>query len=169
MRQGVKIKSPLPKILVSACLLGEKVRYDGQSKEVYADVLWQWRDEGRLIVLCPEMAGGLPVPRPAAEIQGYKVINCLGDDVTDAFVLGANKAVALCQEHHIQIAILKEGSPSCGVMQINDGTFQRIKIAGQGMTTQALKAIGVRVFNELQLDAAKAYVDSMECLSKHRE
>jgi len=167
MRQAVNITSP--NILVSACLLGEKVRYDGQSKEVYADVLRQWRDEGRLIVLCPEMAGGLPVPRPAAEIQGDKVISCLGDDVTDAFVRGANKAVALCQAHHIRVAILKEGSPSCGLTQINDGTFQRIKIAGQGMTTKALEGIGVRVFNELQLDAAKAYVDAMACLSKHGE
>ncbi|HKI59405.1 MAG TPA: DUF523 domain-containing protein [Mariprofundaceae bacterium] len=144
------------KILVSACLLGEKVRYDGGDSR-QAGLLETWQAEGRVIPLCPEVAGGLPVPRAPAEIQADgRIINIEHEDVTDAFERGAQKALELCKLHQIEIAILKEGSPSCGSSLINNGNFDHTKIPGQGITTQLLEAHGVRVFSENELNQAGA-------------
>jgi len=148
----------MQKILVSACLLGEKVRFDGKTKKINAEILEIWKAENRLISCCPEVAGGLPIPRPAAEIQGESVINILHEDVSEAFQQGAQKALELCLQHHIQLAILKEGSPSCGVTQINDGTFTHTKQTGQGMTTRLLQQHGIKVFSEQQLVEAQTYL-----------
>ncbi|MDX8397436.1 MAG: DUF523 domain-containing protein [Mariprofundaceae bacterium] len=150
------------KILVSACLLGEKVRYDGQEKQLNSAILLQWQLEKRLLVLCPEVTGGLPVPRLPAEIQGQKVMNIAAEDVTSAFELGANKTLELCHQHSIQMAILKEGSPSCGTSQINDGSFKKQKISGQGVTVRLLRKHAVRVFSENQLDEALLYLQYLE-------
>jgi len=156
------------KILISACLLGKHVRYDGHHSLVQSDILQRWQQQGRLLALCPEVAGGLAVPRPAAEIdagnaeaviQGKASIRCKdGTDVTDAFMAGAEMALALCMQHDIGMAILKEGSPSCGVMRLNDGRFSGHKIEGQGLTTLLLQRHGIAVFNEFQLLEAEAYV-----------
>ncbi len=141
------------KILISACLLGEAVRYDGGhclrhlSPEANA-VIQQWQTQGMLLALCPEVAGGLPVPRPAAELVGARVHTVAGDDVTDAFMAGAKQALALCQKHDIQYAVLKQGSPSCGSKVIRDGSFSGQKIAGQGFTAQMLTSAGIQVFDE---------------------
>jgi len=151
----------MQKILISACLLGEKVRFDGKSKKINAEILKVWQAENRLVLLCPEVAGGLSVPRAPAEIQGGSVMDILGEDVGQAFSQGAQKALALCQQHDIHVAVLKEGSPSCGVTQINDGTFSHTKIAGQGMTTGLLQKHGVKVFSEHQLEETQAYLQRM--------
>ena len=151
----------MQKILISSCLMGEKVRFDGKNKKINAEILEVWHVENRLVLLRPEVAGGLSVPRAPAEIQGESVINILGEDVSRAFFQGAQKALALCQQHDIHIAILKEGSPSCGVTQINDGTFSHIKITGQGVTTRLLQKHGVKVFSEHQLEEAQAYLQSI--------
>lgn len=144
------------KILVSACLLGEKVRYDGGDSR-QTGLLETWQAEGRMIPLCPEVAGGLPVPRPPAEIQpDGRIINIEHEDVSDAFERGARKALELCKKHGIQIAILKEGSPSCGSSLINNGNFDRTKIPGKGTTTRLLEANGIRVFSEKELDQVVA-------------
>ncbi len=159
------------KILVSACLLGEKVRYDGG--DCCRDGrLAQWRSEGRLLPFCPEVAGGLPVPRPAAEIEqgdaeavlhGKALIRTQsGTDVTDAFMQGAEKALAECRRHGIQMVILKEGSPSCGTTKVNDGSFTGSKVAGAGLTAQLLSRHGIRVFSDEQLDEAAACLREME-------
>jgi len=149
------------KILISACLLGEKVRFDGKSKKINAGILEAWHAENRLIALCPEVAGGLTIPRAPAEIQGESVINILGEDVSQAFTQGAHKALELCQQHDICMAILKEGSPSCGVSQINDGTFSHTKVEGQGVTARLLEQHGVKVFNEHQLEVAQVYLQNL--------
>jgi len=147
------------KILVSACLLGEKVRYDGgDSRQV--GLLETWQAEGRVIALCPEVAGGLPVPRAPAEIQtDGRIINIEHEDVTNAFEHGAQKALELCKKHGIQIAILKEGSPSCGSSLINNGNFDHTKIPGKGTTTRLLEANGIRVFSENELDQVAALIN----------
>ena len=151
----------MQKILVSACLLGEKVRYDGGDCR-QSGLLEQWQGEGRLISICPEVAGGLPIPRPPAEIvSGCANAILCGDgsvqrnngvDVTDAFVDGAERALALCIKHQIRFAILKEGSPSCGSSKINDGTFSGIKIKGEGVTASLLKRHGITVFSESEVE-----------------
>jgi len=145
----------MQKLLISACLLGEHVRYDGGSCLQNSEILWKWQEEGRLVPLCPEVAGGLPVPRSPAEIQADgRIVNVGGEDVSTAFEQGAEKAPRLCKEHGITIAILKEGSPSCGPSKINDGTFSDNKVSGSGVTARLLRANGIRVFSELELEQA---------------
>ena len=155
-----------PKVLVSRCLLGHRVRYDGGASGPYA-LLAQWQAEGRVIALCPEVAGGLPTPRAAAEIPGGQgvevlagkaaVITTEGEDVTEAFVSGARQALALVERHGIRIAILKANSPSCGNRLTYDGSFRGVKVEGQGVTAAVLTRAGVQVFSELELEeAAKA-------------
>ncbi|GAV21015.1 hypothetical protein MMIC_P1994 [Mariprofundus micogutta] len=161
----------MQKILVSACLLGEKVRYDGEACR-QGGVLEQWQREGRIVSLCPEVAGGLPIPRPPAEVRGGNAEAVLrgqqhverenGDDVSDAFIDGAEAALALCIRHKIQIAILKEGSPSCGVNRVNDGTFAKKKIRGMGVTARLLQRHGIAVFSELQTALALQALTGLE-------
>ncbi|MDT8375181.1 MAG: DUF523 domain-containing protein [Mariprofundaceae bacterium] len=152
----------MSKILISACLMGENVRFDGKSCKKSSEILKKWQNSGRLVMLCPEVAGGLPVPRPAAEIQSDgRVITVEDGDVTAAFEQGAQKALNLCREHHIHVAILKEGSPSCGSSLINDGNFSHTRIPGQGVTTQLLEDNGITVFSEHELDQAEAYLRSI--------
>lgn len=144
------------KLLISACLLGQPVRYDGQSKPI-PEKLWlkELQAQGRLVIICPEVVGGLPTPRPAAERVKDKVITTTGSDVTDAFLKGAEHALQLCQQHNIQHALLKANSPSCGNKQIYDGSFQGQLIEGQGVTAALLTQHGVKVFSEHQLSQLK--------------
>jgi uncharacterized protein YbbK (DUF523 family) len=153
----------MQKILISACLMGENVRFDGKNSINSSEILKKWQKDGCLVVFCPEIAGGLPVPRPPAEIQPDEhIITVEGSDVTAAFEEGAEKALELCREHHIHIAILKEGSPSCGSSLINDGHFSHAKISGQGVTTKLLEANGIFVFSENELDQAEEHLKISE-------
>lgn len=160
-------------ILVSSCLLGSPVRYDASHKQAHHDMLQHWVAKGNVIAICPEVAGGLPVPRPAAEISqaaGGKavwlrtahVVDHQGIDVTPAFITGAEAALRLAQRFHIRIAILKEGSPSCGSSHIYDGSFSGNKISDQGVTTTLLREAGIHVFSEEQIDEAAALFLQLE-------
>lgn len=156
-------RSELPKVLVSACLLGQPVRYDGRASG-HPDVLQAWQREGRVVPLCPEVAGGLPTPRPPAEIPGgqggavldgdAQVVTIVGEDVSAAFLAGARLALELVRRHGIRVAVLKSGSPSCGNRLVYDGTFSGSKISGEGVTSALLRREGVLVFSELELDEA---------------
>lgn len=150
------------KVLVSACLLGEAVRYDGGDCRQNGQ-LAHWQNEGRLISLCPEVAGGLPVPRAPAEIQADgRVLTIRRDDVSSSFETGAQAALDMCQRHGIRMAVLKEGSPSCATHRINDGQFSGIKVAGKGVTTRLLEAHDIRVFSENEVDRAASYLAQLE-------
>ncbi|MEN5239233.1 MULTISPECIES: 2-thiouracil desulfurase family protein [Pseudomonas] len=163
-------RSELPKVLVSACLLGQPVRYDGRASG-HPDLLQRWQAEGRVVPLCPEVAGGLPTPRPAAEIpggQGSQVLDgqaqvrtASGEDVSAAFMAGAQRALELVRRHGIRVAVLKSGSPSCGNRQTYDGTFTGVKVAGEGVTTALLRRDGVQVFSELELAEAERALASL--------
>ena len=143
----------MEKILVSRCLLGEAVRFDGQAKALRHPLLQLWQQQQRLIPFCPELAGGLPTPRPAAEIQSDgRVITCQGKDVSRAFNAGAKAALALCQKYRIRFALLKERSPSCATEWRYDGHFQGRLVRGEGVTTALLRQHGIAVFNENQLE-----------------
>lgn len=153
-----------PVLLVSACLLGDPVRYDGKAKLLAHEGLQQLQRAGLLVAFCPEVAGGLPVPRAAAEILGGDGADVLagragvttgnGEDVSDCFVAGAERALALCRKYGITSALLTEGSPSCGSSRIYDGSFSRHSIAASGVTTALLRQHGIRVFSQHQVDAA---------------
>lgn len=161
----------MQKILVSRCLLGERVRYDGGSHGPF-DRLEIWRREGRLVPVCPEVAGGLPTPRPPAEIpggQGYRVLDgeigvltLAGEDVGAAFRAGAEAALALVRGHGIRIAVLKARSPSCGNRENYDGSFSGRRVPGEGVTAALLRRHGVQVFSEEELEAAAAALADLD-------
>lgn len=161
----------MQKILVSRCLLGQRVRYDGGAHGPFA-LLERWQQQGRVVALCPEVAGGLPTPRAPAEIaggQGSQVLDGLlpvltveAEDVTAAFIAGAEQALALVAQHAIRIALLKARSPSCGNLENYDGSFSGTQVAGEGVTAAALRRAGVRVFNEDQLDELEAILAALD-------
>lgn len=151
-------------ILVSACLFGEAVRYDGQRLKTLPVFPAAWRRGGRMIPFCPEIAGGLPVPRPPSELAGCcgsdvilgrgEVRDENGLDVTAAFLAGARAAVVAAQHHGVVMAILKERSPSCGSRCIYDGRFAGTLRPGQGVTAALLVHHGIAVFCENQIETA---------------
>lgn len=155
---------PASLILVSACLLGQPVRYDGQASPCAHPWLQAMLAAGRVRALCPEMAGGLPTPRPPAELYGgdgravwrgaAQVLTATGEDLTAPFVAGAQAALAEVRTHGIRLAVLKARSPSCGSQQVHDGRFAGRLTTGEGVTAALLRAHGVPVFDESQLDAA---------------
>lgn len=136
-------------ILISACLLGLPCRYDGQSKPHPKAVALA--KNARLIPYCPECMGGLPTPRPPAEIQGDRVINAEGADVTAPYRKGAEGALELCRILGCRQAILKAKSPSCGHGQIYDGSFSKRLIPGNGITAALLKEHGILIRTEEDL------------------
>ena len=139
-----------PAMMVSACLLGVRCNHLGGSSPSRA--VSELASEHRLVPICPEVAGGLPTPRPAAEIQtDGSVRTDQGEDVTDAYRRGAQAAVALARAVGAQEAVLKARSPSCGCHEVYDGTFTRTKVAGEGITARALREAGVRVRSEEDL------------------
>ena len=167
----------MSKILISACLLGEKVRYDGKDNLLTHPELQVLIKSGKVISICPELAGGLVTPRSPAEIQngmtGHDVLNGKtdietidGENVTAQYVVGANKALILAKEHNIRVAILKARSPSCGSSQIYDGNFSRTLITGMGVTAALLGQHGIVVFDEYHIDEAldlfKTYIFDLD-------
>ena len=138
-------------ILVSTCLLGMPCRYDGTGKREAG--LEKLREQGHtLIPVCPEVLGGLPIPRPPAERQpDGRVITQKGQDVTNQYRAGAQRALELAQVHGCTLAVLKERSPSCGRGQIYDGTFSHTLISGSGVTAQLLEEHGIPVYGESQI------------------
>ena len=151
------------RILVSRCLLGEPVRFDGAAKPLAHPLLRRWREEGRLVPGCPELLGGLAVPREPAEIIGGTGADVLagrarvrtesGADVTTAFIAGARAVQRLAEEQDCRFALLKENSPSCGVRRVHDGSFSGNMLAGAGVSAAMLEAAGIRVFSEHEVDA----------------
>ncbi len=163
----------LHRVWVSACLLGERVRYDGGHKRCDDDILLRWQEEGRVVAFCPELAGGFPTPRPPAEIEhgaaGWqvlqaqaRVVDVAGLDVSALFVAGAQAALRRVQALGLRVAVLKEGSPSCGTGHIYDGSFSGRTKPGQGVTAALLAAHGVWVFNETQLALAQARLHALD-------
>lgn len=134
------------RLLVSACLLGVCCRYDGQSKPCAAVIALKEKHE--LIPVCPEQLGGLPTPRPPAEIQGERIINSAGQDVTIQYQKGAEETLRLFRLLRCDAAILKAKSPSCGKGQVYDGTFSGTLTDGSGVTAELLEQNGIQVRTE---------------------
>ena len=136
----------MERILISACLVGDNVKYDGgNNKNPLIDKLLE---KYELVPFCPEVEGGLPTPRHPSEQKDDGVINDLGEDVTENFERGAELAYNICLFLKIKKAILKERSPSCGVHHVYDGTFSHQVIEGSGVTAKYLKEKGIRIYNE---------------------
>lgn len=162
-------------IMVSACLLGQKSKYNGEANA--NELLIKYKDAGRFLEICPELFAGLTIPRPPAEIQkgvGADVIagraivkDKEGNDRTAAFVQGAEGVLELARKHNVKIAIMKENSPSCGSHFVYDGSFSGKKITGQGVTASLIGEAGVTVYSEEDIteDLLKELIqaDMAEC------
>ncbi|MGE6631878.1 DUF523 domain-containing protein [Bacillus sp. NPDC077027] len=146
-------------ILVSSCLAGLKVRYNGSHR--LDQRIKQLVDEGKVITVCPELLGGFSTPRPPAEIVGgdgadvlagkAQVMDTYGTDVTDMYVKGAYETFKQVKAFSAKAVVLKEFSPSCGSQMIYDGTFTGEVLSGDGVTSALLKQNGVEVISEEQL------------------
>lgn len=134
-------------ILLSACLAGINCKYNGQNNEVPA--LRKLYEEGKAVLVCPEELGGLPTPRIPCEIREKRVYNTRGEDKTDYFISGAEKALNICRENGCRLAILKSYSPSCGPDGIYDGTFTHTRVKGSGIFAAMLREEGVECISEL--------------------
>ena len=141
----------MEKILISACLVGDNVKYNGGNNK--SPLIAKLLEKYELIPFCPEVEGGLPVPRHPSERKGENVINDLGEDVTDSFFRGAELAFNICLFLKIKIAILKEKSPSCGSKTIYDGSFKHKEIPGMGVTAEYLTNKGIKVISEDEIES----------------
>ena len=140
----------MEKILISACLVGDKVKYDGRSN--YNDRVKLLLEKYELVPFCPEVEGGLKTPRMPSERVKDRVKMQDGRDVTRQYEKGAELAANICLYLGIKIAILKENSPSCGSHKIYDGSFSHKLIDGQGVTAELLRKKGIKVISEDEID-----------------
>ena len=156
---------PIPrrKILVSRCLYGdEAVRYDGRQIPLQDSIFLKWKEEGRLIPVCPEVDGGLSVPRLPSERQGKKVICCDGTDLTSKYFEGSIQALQQARRHDVAFAIMKENSPACGSSHIYDGKFTGKTIHGEGTAVEILRNADISVFSENELVEASEFLEELE-------
>ena len=144
--------------LISACLCGVNCKYNGLNN--YNEICEKLLASGKAILVCPEQLGGLPTPRIPSEIIGNsldildgkgEVVNKEGSDVTAQFIKGAKETLDIAKKLNIKTAILKDGSPSCGVNYIYDGNFSGTKIKGMGVTAQLLKESLIDVISDDEL------------------
>ena len=136
----------MEKILISACLVGDKTNYQGKSN--YNPDIEKLLEKYELVPFCPEVEGGLSTPRTPSEIVNDKVINQKGIDVTKYFLAGAEKAYTICSYLGIKKVILKDNSPSCGVKHIYNGKFSHTLIKGKGITAEYLSKKGISLYTE---------------------
>ncbi|WP_294907722.1 DUF523 domain-containing protein [Tatumella sp. UBA2305] len=163
------------KILVSACLMGFRVRYDGSDKPAVLDALEQLRQENRLVICCPEQAAGLPTPRLPAEICGGEgedvlsgnavILENHGKDVTREYLKGARLALQVAQQTGCRYALLADGSPTCGSQKIYCGDFSGHQINGSGIAATLLRRHGIEVFSEQQIPQLVARVVAYDTTS----
>ena len=137
-------------VLVSACLMGFRCRYDGGAQHL--DCLDALRERHVLVPVCPEVMGGLPTPREPSEIRSGRVVTRDGRDVTEAFARGAREAEKIALACGCRCALLKERSPSCGLGRVYDGTFTGTLTRGDGLCARLLSQRGLRVLGESQAE-----------------
>jgi len=136
------------RLLVSACLLGVNCKYSGGNNALDGETLRALREKWALVPVCPEVAGGLPIPRVPSERRGQRDFSRTGRDVTEAFDRGAETACRLCERFGCRAALLKEHSPSCGSGTIYDGSFTGTLVRGDGAAAEKLRALGIRIVGE---------------------
>lgn len=146
--------------LVSACLLGIPTAYDGGAR--LKEKLLALAARGQVVPICPEAAGGLEIPRPPAEIVGgdgedvldgrARVVTVTGEDVTAAYLRGAEQALAAAQRYGVAAAILKQRSPSCGSRLIYDGTHSGRLKPGLGVAAALLRRHSIAAWSEEDSD-----------------
>lgn len=160
-----------PRILVSACLLGQPVRYNGKALSLESDLIEHWTAQGMIVPLCPEIAAGFSTPRPPAEIEsefnGTDVINgrgrileSTGAEVTEIFLRGAHIALEMALKENCKYALLTDGSPSCGSTFIYSGNHDGRKRAGAGVVADLLRGNGIKVFAPHEISQLAAELEN---------
>ena len=140
----------MEKYIVSACLIGKNTKYNGGNNK--NDKIIEFLKDKEYITVCPEVSGGLSIPRVPSEIKKDKVINKEGKDVTLNFKFGSLMEIERVKYFGATKAILKSNSPSCGVNKVYDGTFSNTLIDGDGIFTKELKKLGIEVLTELDFE-----------------
>lgn len=133
------------KILVSACLLGENCKYDGKNN--YNEKVIEFVKGHEVIAVCPEVLGGLSVPRKSAEIVNGTIMTKEHISVDKEFHEGAAIALKRALDGKIDMAVLQSRSPSCGINQVYDGSFSGKLIEGQGIFAKMLKKAGIKLID----------------------
>lgn len=147
------------KILISACLLGENVKYDGTNNDIRDNkFIKELIKQDMFISFCPEVEGGLQTPRIPVEIIENRAINKKNEDLTAFFDKGADLACKIVKKYNIKIALMKSRSPSCGSEEIYDGTFTKKLTGGDGISVKTLKSMKIKVFTENQLQELEEYL-----------
>ena len=140
--------------IVSACLLGENVKYSGGNN--LSEAVCRFLEGKEYMLVCPEVRGGLTVPREPSERMGDRIVTKTGLDVTTQFLDGARLTLEdvfmKYSLDEIEAAILKENSPSCGYGTIHDGTFTGPLVERDGVLGERLRALGIKVYNENNID-----------------
>ena len=140
------------KLLISACLLGFCCKYDGGANPLPGETLAALRSRYTLIPVCPETAGGLPIPRAPSERRDGRVLSREGNDVTGEYEKGARIALRLAGRFGCRKALLKERSPSCGAGEIYDGSFSHVRVPGDGVTAELLREAGLELYGESEIE-----------------
>lgn len=150
-------------ILISACLVGHRVRFDGGVKT--NELMLKYNERGHFITVCPECFAMLPIPRPPMELQhttGQKVLagkgralDKTGKDTTGYLIAGAEKVLKIAEAYHVRVAILKESSPSCGTHLVHTGDFDGKKAKGMGVCAALLEAHGIKVYSDEEMTVGR--------------
>ena len=138
------------KVGVSACLVGKNTKYDGGNN--YNKYVIEYLKDKEVVLICPEVFGGLPTPRIPSEQLNDKVINSKNEDVTKQFNDGALISLKKLQEENVNVLILKERSPSCGYKKIYDGTFSKTIIDGNGVFASLALKNGFTIYTESDIE-----------------
>lgn len=155
------------RVAVSSCLLGIPCKYNGSHNR--SEELLELLEGHTVIALCPEVLGGLPIPRPSCEIVDGIVQTATGESKEHAYQEGAKKALAIVKEQQAELVILQPRSPSCGVAHVYDGTFTGVLIKGSGRFAQALKAAAIPVLDMEDLAEIRRRLKSEEMCKSARK
>lgn len=147
---------------ISSCLAGENCTYRGDSNLI--PMLKELYEKGQAVLICPEVLGGLPIPRDPAEITSeypLRVTTCKGVDVTGFYQEGARKAFELLKNKKITAVILKSNSPSCGAGSIYDGTFSHTCITNDGIFARLLRQNGIELVTEKETEKIRKIIEEV--------
>lgn len=142
---------------VSSCLAGCKCTFRGNDHLI--EVVKELVDNNEAIMICPEVLGGMSIPRLPCEIKDGRVIDIDGKDKTKEYKQGAKKSLEILKKYNVDVVLIKALSPSCGKGRIYDGTFSHTVIEGNGITCQLLQDNGIMVFNEDKINEFLKYIE----------
>ncbi|WP_455685008.1 DUF523 domain-containing protein [Thomasclavelia sp.] len=142
---------------VSSCLAGVRCTFRGEHNLI--EVIKEMVARKEAVMICPEVLGGMSIPRNPCEIRNDKVIDITGEDKTMEYKLGAKRSLEILKKYDIDVVLLKAYSPSCGKNKIYDGSFTHTLKDGDGITCQLLEKNGIIVFNENEIDKFFEFIE----------